>query len=69
MKFLMNNCIVWNVQGIGMSISLMKKLAKKFEVSLVAVLELFHKEENMHRFAQSLAFTKCYTNEGHDGKF
>lgn len=60
--------MVWNVQGTRTSFSWMKKKVKKFKISLVAVLELFHKEDNVHKFAHSLAFTKCCLNAGQGGK-
>lgn len=59
---------MWNVQGIDMSLSRLKKLVKKFKVTMVGIIELFHTKDDIQRFATSLASPKYYTNEGWGGK-
>lgn len=51
-----------------MSLSRLKKLVKKFKVTMVGIIELFHTKDDIQRFATSLASPKYYTNEGWGGK-
>lgn len=46
----------------------LRKLVKKYQVGLVAILETFQKEECIHRFVNSFAFTKSCTNDLWSGK-
>lgn len=41
---------------------------KKYQAGLVAIIELFQKEEQINRFVQSLAFNRWCTNETRSGK-
>lgn len=59
---MMNNFLVWNARGLGMSRKCLRKLVKKYHVGLVAILEPF-KKEHIHRYVQFLAFINSSINK------
>lgn len=67
-KFFMTNIIVWNVCGIGTSHKHLRKMIKKYGISILAISKLFLKEDAIIFFRQMLDSLNLYLDEAKWGK-
>lgn len=67
-KFMIDNLMVWNVRGLGMSKWRLRKLVCKFCISVLAISKQFQAADKLHQWAVSLQFPFAFSNADWGGK-
>lgn len=65
---MIDNMLVWNVQGLGTTKKKLSQMVRTFNVAIVAILEPFSDVNNMDQVAWYLGFLKSCSNAEMGGK-